>query len=129
MHLNSAALHNVKPTCIEVLLCVMFLKAEPDIQRLQKGQGAMLGARACACIHVHAYLSSLVCTNVCVYVCTGLSQEGCVLVGLSETSGLAVSGGSESSVHVCTAVRRWRRPAADTGSQEPPSYLKTLDCA
>lgn len=42
---------------------------------------------------------------------------------------LAVSGGSESSVHVYTAARQRRRPAADIGSQEPPSGLKTLYCA
>lgn len=68
MHLNLAALHNVKSTYIEVLLCVMFVKTEPDIQRLQKGQGVIVEARTCACIHVHAYLSSHVCTNVCVCV-------------------------------------------------------------
>lgn len=76
------------------------------------------------CIHVHTYLSSLVCTNVCVL--TGLALGECV-VSLSETSGLlAVSRGSESSVHVCTAVTQRKRPAADIGFQERPSGLKTL---
>ncbi len=51
-----------------------------------KGQGGMVEDRVCVWIHVHAYLSSLVCTNVCVL--TGLSQGECV-VGLSETSGFA----------------------------------------
>lgn len=106
MHLNLAALHNMKTAYIEVLLCVMFVKTEPDIQRLQKGQGVMVEARTCACIHVHAYLSSLVCTNVCVCACVQVFlREDVWLVCLRPQACLAVSGGSESSVHVCTVVR------------------------
>jgi len=91
----------------------------------KKGKGRCWGPEC-----VHAYMRMPICTALFEQMCVYRSFSGRkTSVGLSETSGLAMSGGSESSVRVCTAVRRWRRPAADTGSQEPPSYLKTLDFA
>lgn len=66
MHLNLAALHNVKFTYIEVLLCVMFVKAQPDIQRLQKGQGVPECVNAYICVHICPALFHKF-VRVCVY--------------------------------------------------------------
>lgn len=78
-------------------------------------------ARTCVCIHVHACLSSLVCTNVSVCVCVEdfLSQH-VWLVCLRPQAWLAVSGGSESFGHVCRA-----QPRENGGDQQLTQFLRS----
>ena len=89
MHLNLAALHNVKFTCIEVLMRVRLCKGRTRHAKTEKGQG--VGWRpesVCAYMCICPALFAEVCVCVCVCLLTGLSQGECV-VSLSETSGFA----------------------------------------
>lgn len=73
MHLNLAALHNVKFTCIEVLMRVRLCKGRTRHAKTEKGQGVGVEARECVRIHVH--LSSLVCRSVCVCMCVSVNRS------------------------------------------------------